>query len=60
MISAKKVRDRAWHYISPDVAAAAGMTFQQMQQFIAGTFTPTDTQLRDLARRMYLDVEETR
>jgi hypothetical protein len=34
------------------VAARAGLTLQQLQQFVAGTVTLTNEQLRDLARRM--------
>ena len=50
----KQVRDRAWMYLSPEVAACAGMTLDQLKQFIAGTYFPTDAQLQALARRMRL------
>jgi len=48
-VSLKKLRDRAWHSISPETAAAAGMTLGQLQQ---GGFTPTPEQIVQLARRM--------
>jgi hypothetical protein len=28
------------HYLTPDVAAAADMSLQQLQQFFAGAFKP--------------------
>ncbi|MFH0300991.1 helix-turn-helix transcriptional regulator [Bradyrhizobium sp. 31Argb] len=46
----KAVRDRAWLYLEPDVAARAGMSLAQLQQFVAGTFVPSPEQLRALAR----------
>ena len=46
------IRKRAWHYLSPEVAACAGLSLAQLQQFVAGTVTLTDDQLRDLATRM--------
>lgn len=48
----KKIRKRTWHYISPEVAACAGMTVADQQQFIAHQYTPTPEQLRCLALRM--------
>jgi hypothetical protein len=48
------VRKRAWHYLSPEVAAVAGMSIFQLQQFVAGTFHPTDDQIHALAIRMQL------
>jgi hypothetical protein len=47
-----KIRRRVWHSISP--CTAAGLTQAQLQQFIAGTFLPSDIQLTRLAR--YLGV----
>ena len=55
MLNVKSVRDRAHHYLTPDVAAVAGMTLQQFQQFVAGTVTPTEEQLRNLARRVRVE-----
>jgi hypothetical protein len=52
MLTVKQVRDRAHHYLSPDVAAAAGLTLQELQQFVAGTQTLSEDQLLSLARRM--------
>ena len=51
-IQVNAIRKRACHYLSPEVAARAGMTLFQLQQFVAGAFTPTDEQLTSLARRM--------
>jgi hypothetical protein len=39
-------------YLTPDVAAAAGMSLAQLQQFCAGAFTPAPDQIGQLARRM--------
>jgi hypothetical protein len=48
------IRKRAWHYLTPDVAACAGLTLDQMKQFTAHAYLPTDEQLLHLARRMGL------
>jgi hypothetical protein len=32
----KKIRDCAFHYINPNVAAAAELSFEQRRQFAAG------------------------
>ena len=48
----QRVRQRAWFYLEPGVAAVAGMTIFQLQQFLAGTYHPNETQLTALARRM--------
>ncbi len=40
--------------LSPEIARAAGMTFGELQGFVAGSFTPDEKQLRDLAQRMGL------
>lgn len=53
-ISLKQLRDRAWHSLSPQTAAAADMTFQQLQQFAGGNFHPTPEQLEALARSLGL------
>jgi hypothetical protein len=48
------IRKRAWHYLSPSVAACAGMTLAELQQFVAGSYQPTEDQLTLLAKRMRL------
>jgi hypothetical protein len=48
----QKCRRRAWAYLSPGVAACAGMTLENLQQFIAGKYFPNAEQLRALSRRM--------
>jgi hypothetical protein len=48
----KRLRDRSWKYLDPCVAAVAGMSLQQLQQFCAGNFCPTPEQLQRLATRM--------
>jgi hypothetical protein len=48
------VRKRAWHSLSPQTAAAAGMSLAQLQQFVAGGFHPTPEQIEALARRLGL------
>ena len=40
------------HYLNPEVASYAGMTLHDLQQFIAGSYWPTDQQLLQLALRM--------
>ena len=39
------VRKRAWHYLSPEVAAWAGMTLDQLKQFVAGTLLLTPDEI---------------
>jgi hypothetical protein len=48
----QRVRDRAWLYLEPCVAATATMTLANLQQFVGGTYHPTDDQIRRLAIRM--------
>ena len=50
----KEIRQRLTHYLEPSVGACAGMTLQQLQQTVAGTFHPSDAQLHLLAIRMRL------
>jgi hypothetical protein len=50
----KSIRDRAYHFISPTVAADADMTFEELRQFISGTSTPPADKLDRLVRRMGL------
>jgi hypothetical protein len=52
----QKCRKRAWLFLSPGVAACAGMTLPDLQQFIAGKFFPNPEQLRALAKRMSIPV----
>ena len=44
-VSLKQIRDRAWLSLSPQTAAAAGLSFAQLQQFVAGGFHPTAEQI---------------
>jgi hypothetical protein len=48
----EQVRDRSWQYLTPDVASAAGLTLQQLQQFLLGGFSPSPEQVQKLARRV--------
>jgi hypothetical protein len=58
-IDVKAVRDRALHYLTPDVAASIGLTLQQLQQFAAGgTQTLSENQLQRLAAR--IEIEESK
>jgi hypothetical protein len=53
-ITAEDVRRRLWLHLSPAFAADAGLTLEDLRQFIAGTRTlPRDT-LAKLAGRMGL------
>ena len=51
------IRKRVWHSISQTTADQAGdsLTQANLQQYIAGTFLPTDAQLKRLAA--YLGVK---
>jgi hypothetical protein len=58
-IDVKAVRDRALHYLTPDVAASIGLTLQQLQQFVSGgTQTLSEDQLQRLAVR--IEIEESK
>lgn len=48
----QQTRKRAWEYLNPCVAGVASMSLEQLQQFVAGTFHPSDDQIARLARRM--------
>ena len=50
----REVRKRAWHYLNPDVAAKAGMTLAQLQQFAAGGYHPDAKTVDTLAAVMRL------
>jgi hypothetical protein len=60
-INVNEVRRRCWHYLSPEVAAHAGLTWQELQRFVSGSFAATlggsglelsQPQLLALARRV--------
>ena len=55
-IKIKAIRHLVWHCLSPHTAEFAGLTLSQLQQFAAGAFTPSEEQLRALAR--YLRIEQ--
>ena len=46
------LRRRAAFYLSDEVAAVAGLTREQLQQFVAGMVWLSDRDLIALARRM--------
>ena len=48
----KGLRDRLAIYLSPDIARAAGMSLDELQQFCAGHFMPHPESLQRLARLM--------
>jgi hypothetical protein len=50
----KELRKRAHHFVSYDISRFADMSQHEMQQFIAGTFLPTDDQLVRLANRLQM------
>jgi hypothetical protein len=52
---AKSVRSSLWHYLSFEVAAAAGISFEQMRLFMSGSVELTDAQLMALARRIHIE-----
>lgn len=52
-IQIRALRNRAFHYLSYEVALSAGMTgLAQLTQFVAGTYHPSDDQLTRLATRI--------
>ena len=50
------IRNRTWHSLSPYTAAQAGLTVANLQQFIAGTFTPPEEALIRLANYYQIKV----
>jgi hypothetical protein len=50
------IRRRTLHSLSPTTAAVAGLSLEQLVQFVAGTVHPDDVQLCNLAR--HLGVED--
>ena len=58
-IDVKAVRDRALHYLTPDIAASIGLTLQQLQQFADGGMQAlSEDQLQRLAAR--IEIEESK
>ena len=53
-IFVEQTRKRAFHCISHDVAAVAGLTMPQLQQFAMGWLTPSDAQIDSIAKRVGL------
>ena len=49
------IRHLVWHCLSPHVAAAAGLTLSQLQQFAAKGFTPSEEQLNALSRHLRIE-----
>ncbi len=54
----QRIRNRAWHFLSPQTAVSADMTLSEMQRFISGGFKPSEPQLRALATRMNLSLPD--
>jgi hypothetical protein len=52
----KLIRQKTFLYLEPNIAAAAGMRLEQMQQFIGRTFAPSELQLRRLATLMRIEI----
>ena len=50
MTKAEAVKNRIWHSLSPETAAAAGLSLAELQQVIAGTVTLSEQQINALAR----------
>ncbi len=51
-IRVAEIRKAAWHYLTPEVASAVGLTLGELQGFAAGSFHPTAEQIARLANRM--------
>jgi hypothetical protein len=54
---AEAVKNRIWHSLSPETAAAAGLSLAELQQVIAGTVTLSEQQINELAR--HFGIRET-
>ena len=54
-ISVDEVRRATWHHLEPNIAASADMKLAELQQFIAGTYVPSNEQIAQLARAMGLE-----
>ena len=52
----KKIRDAVAHHLSPDHAAALGLTLAQLQQVIFGGFHPDDATWAAMAARFQVKV----
>jgi len=57
-MNVRKIRDRAQHYLAPDTAADADLSFEELRQFVAGRSLPSQDQLAKLAARIGLSEEE--
>lgn len=57
MTKAEAVKNRIWHSLSPETAAAAGLSLAELQQVIAGTVTLSEQQINALAR--HFGIRET-
>ena len=57
MTKAEAVKNRIWHSLSPETAAAAGLSLAELQQVIAGTVTLSEQQIHALAR--HFGIRET-
>ena len=57
MTKAEAVKNRIWHSLSPETAAAAGLSLAELQQVIAGTVTLSEQQINELAR--HFGIRET-
>jgi hypothetical protein len=49
------VRRAARHFLTPEIASAAGLTLQELQSFAAGSHALDQNQLCDLARRIEME-----
>jgi hypothetical protein len=49
-ITAKQIRDRVVHSLSPQTAAAAGIRLDELQQVVSGTYSLSQEQIDALAR----------
>jgi hypothetical protein len=52
------VRDRVRHYLEPSFLAQCGLSLDQAQRFIGGTYLPDNSQLVALALRMKLPIPQ--
>jgi hypothetical protein len=57
-MNVKKIRDHAVLNISPQTAAASGMAYADLTQFICGRFFPSESQLRALAAWLRMREED--
>jgi hypothetical protein len=50
----ENVKRRLYHYLTPEVAACAGLRLDELSQICIGVLVPTQEQLNILSRRMSL------